>query len=102
MEGKEYDEVPFDLYCPSVQEKLANGIWKLCNRYWPSKATMIRHKKCHRKLIENELEMESKDSGSERESELDEESSNYQNNGEEMSVFRNIFDILASPFIEEV
>ena len=32
--------------------------------------------KCHRKSIENELEIESEDSGSERESELDEESSN--------------------------
>ena len=75
MEGKEYDEVPFDLYCPSIQEKLTKSICKLCKRYWPSAATMIRHKKCHCKSIENEFEIESEDSGSERESELDEESS---------------------------
>ena len=74
--GKEYDEVSFDLYCPSMQEKLTKDICKLCKRYWPSAAEMIRHKKCQRKSIENELEMESEDSGSERESELDEESSN--------------------------
>ena len=45
--------------------------------------------------------MESEDSGSERESELDEKSSNDQNNGEKMPVFRNMLDIVASPFIEE-
>ena len=53
MAGKEYDEVPFDLYCPSMQEKLTKGICKLCKRYWPSAAAMIRHKKCHHKSIEN-------------------------------------------------
>ena len=62
---------------------------------------MIIHKKCHRKSIENELEIEREDKGSERELELDKESLNDQNNGEEMPVFRNIFDIFASPFIEE-
>ena len=107
-----YDEVPFDLYCPSMQEKLSKGICKICNRYWPSAAAMIRHKKCHRNV--NELEAESvEESG--RESEVDEESSHElsceeampeesssnENDGEIMPVFRNIFDVLASPFIEE-
>ena len=45
MPGKEYDEVPFDLYCPSMQKKLEKGICKLCRRYWPSAAAMTRHKK---------------------------------------------------------
>ena len=72
--------MPFDLYCPSMQENV------------------------------NELEAESED-----ESEVDEESSHElsceeampeesssnENDGEIMPVFRNIFDVLASPFIEE-
>ena len=107
-----YDEVPFDLYCPSMQEKLSKGICKICNRYWPSAAAMIRHKKCHRNV--NELEAESEEESG-RESEVDEESSHelsyeeampeesssIENDGEIMPVFRNIFDVLASPFIEE-
>ena len=56
-----------------MQEKLTKGICKLCKRYWPSATAMIRHKTYHRKSIENELEIESEDSGSERESELDKE-----------------------------
>ena len=66
MAGKKYDELPFDFYCPSMQEKLAKGICKLCKRYWLSIFAMIKHKKCHHKSLENELEMEGKDSGSER------------------------------------
>ena len=104
--------MPFDLYCPSMQEKLSKGICKICNRYWPSAAAMIRHKKCHRNV--NELEAESEEESG-RESEVDEESSHElsgeeampeesssnENDGEIMPVFRNIFDVLASPFIEE-
>ena len=107
-----YNEVPFDLYCPSMQDKLSKGICKICNRYWPSAAAMIRHKKCHRNV--NGLEAESEEQSG-RESEVDEESSHElsceeampeesssnENDGEIMPVFRNIFDVLASPFIEE-
>ena len=99
-----YDEVPFDLYCPSMQEKLSKGICKISNRYWPSAAAMIRHKKCHHNV--NELEAESEEESG-RECEVDkesshelsceeampEESSSNENDGEIMPVFRNTFDV---------
>ena len=44
--GGEYTEVPFDLYCPSMQGKLSKGICPVCKSYWPRAAAMLRHKKC--------------------------------------------------------
>ena len=105
--GDDYDEVPFDLYCPSMQEKLKKGICSICNRYWPSAAAMIRHKKCHRKAAvqesevneESDLESESNlDSSDHEVLEIPKESSD---DVEVMPVFKNIFEVLASPFVEE-
>ena len=44
-----YAIVPFDMYCPSLDGKLEQGICKKCGAYWPSQGAMIRHRKCHRK-----------------------------------------------------
>ena len=41
--------VPFHLYCPSMKEKIENGICPVCDQYWPSAAAMLRHRKCHRR-----------------------------------------------------
>ena len=46
--AKKYLNVPLDLYCPSMQDKLENGICKSCGHYWPSRAAMMRHRKGHR------------------------------------------------------
>ena len=49
-EGKKYDKIiPFDLYCPSMEDKIKPGICPICCTYWPSAAAMLRHKKCHGK-----------------------------------------------------
>ena len=37
-EGGEYSEVPLNLYCPSMQEKLSKDICPICKSYWLSAA----------------------------------------------------------------
>ena len=108
--GGVYTKVPFDLYCPSMQGKLSKGICPVCESYWPSAAAMLRHKKCHRKisqLIQNEgseSELESEDERNEIAlSEFisgNESESNKHETENIIPKFINIFDILASPFME--
>ena len=115
VEAAKYDIVPFDLYCPSMQEKLAPGICPKCKSYWPSAAAMLRHKKCHGRKrrvqavhqSDNEEEsdiddedvpnesVEVEDGSFEAEDDLAEEED------ENMPIFDNIFEILQSPFVEE-
>ena len=70
-------EVPFDLYCPSMQGKLSKGICPICKSYCPNVAAMLRHKKCHQKtkqIIEyegTEIKLESEGEGCKIESEGD-------------------------------
>jgi len=40
--------LPFDLYCPSMQEKLDDSVCRKCWTSWPCKAARIRHAKCHK------------------------------------------------------
>ena len=40
--------VPFDLYCPSMQDKIENCVCKQCGIYWPSAAAKNRHQKIHK------------------------------------------------------
>ena len=112
--GGENSEVPFNLYCPSMQGKLYKGICPACKSYWPSAAAMLRHAKCHRKtrqVIESEgseIELESEgerreiesESESEFESESERESNKQEKEEDIMPTSTNIFDILASPFME--
>ena len=96
-----------------MQWKLSKGICPVCKSHWPSAAEILCHKKCHRKtkqVIEregSEIEVESEGEGSkielECESEFESESqreSNKQEKKDIMPTFTNIFDILASPFME--
>ena len=55
-EGFHYDVVPFDLYCPSMRDKLDNGVCKICGKYWRSEAAMKCRKKSHKKKIEVEVD----------------------------------------------
>ena len=55
-----YDTVPFDIYCPTMKEKLYNGICKECKSYWPSKAAKDRHAKCRKENSNSEEEQERK------------------------------------------
>ena len=110
-EAEKYAVTPFDLYCPSMFDKLKKGICQHCNSYWPTQAAMQRHAKCHKKARRKKtaaLAITENDSDSEEEVAADDEDAgaevaqNYampvQNDA--MPV-RNIFDILQSPFVEE-
>ena len=48
-EAKNFDRPPFDLYCPSMTEKLSECICDKCGAYWPSKAAVRRHATFHKK-----------------------------------------------------
>ena len=110
--GGKYTQVPFDLYWPSMQGKLSKGICPVCKSYSPSAAAILRHKKSHRKtkqVIEHEaieIELQSEGEGreieseSESEFELGNETESNKQEKEEYISFTNIFDILASPFME--
>ena len=96
---------PFDSYCPSMEEKLMKGVCKMCGHYWPSEAAMKRHKVIHRNSKKDnsddegvcEIEInrlcERESESSELETEVDDD---------KMPVFTNIFEILKSPFIEDI
>ena len=94
-EASKYNVTPFDLYCPSMEGKLKKGICAQCHSYWPSQAAMKRHMKCHSKQAQQRLLATSEDSDSDVIEENDENESD-----ENMPVYRNIFDILQSPFLE--
>ena len=96
---------PFDSYCPSMEEKLMKGVCKTCRHYWPSEAAMKRHKVIHR----NSKKDNSDDEGVceieiNRLSERESESSKLETevDDDKMPVFTNIFEILKSPFIEDI
>ena len=108
-----YDTVPFDIYCPTMKEKLYNGICKECKSYWPSKAAKDRHAKCRKENSNSEEEQESLMGESEEDASSDEdwdEDLPEENDAqcgliardERMSVLDNIFDILQGPFISMV
>ena len=40
-------EVPYDLYCPKVQEQIKERMCPKCGIYFPSKAAKTRHGKAH-------------------------------------------------------
>ena len=97
-----------------MQGKLSKDICPVCKSYCPSPAGILRHNKCHQKtkqVIEregSEIELESEgdrseiESGSENkfQSESERESNKKEKEEDIMSTFTNIFDILASPFME--
>ena len=90
-EAEQYERVPFDLYCPSMNGKLDRGIFPTCYHYWPSEAAMKRHKVCHGGSIPITTSTASHDSET--------EGAGLKNNTA-VPVFENIFDILKSPFVE--
>ncbi|CAF1529023.1 unnamed protein product, partial [Didymodactylos carnosus] len=51
-----YKDMPYDCYLPSVQENLPKRICEKCNLYFPSAASVTRHKKLHSaKYIQKQL-----------------------------------------------
>ena len=94
VDGSEYDKMPFDLYCPSMKDKLTKGICPVCESYWPSSAAMRRHKKCHKPQKSHTVSDED-----ETDDESEQSPQVVENDGP-MLIFENIFEILQSPFVE--
>ena len=109
-EASKYGIAPFDLYCPSMVDKLKKGICRQCGSYWPSQAAMLRHAKCHKRagrsnqvqvLQENpeQAEVILHDSDSDGEATVTVVVENDEANA--IMPVRNIFEVLQSPFVEE-
>lgn len=48
---KEFDELPYDLYCSSVQNSLKSRICKTCHKYFATVVMLKQHiKGCHSKI----------------------------------------------------
>ena len=91
--AKVYVEVCFDIYCPSMKEQLEKGICPICNSYCPSRAAMLRHKKCH--TVRNHAEIEEHDDIEieDKEIEIDDSSDEVDNekaSADAMPIFDNI------------
>ena len=39
--AKKFEKAPYDLYCPSMAEKIDRGICKVCHQYWPTQAVIL-------------------------------------------------------------
>ena len=91
-EASKYDASPFDLYCPSMVDKLRKGICPQCKSYWPSQAAMKRHSRCHSKQRQQVIPDDSDGDVA--------EVVTVNVNDDIMPVYRNIFEILQSPFAE--
>ena len=99
-EGSKYKVTPFDLYCPSMKDKLENGICNICDKYWPSEAAMKRHKNAHKKQMKI-VEAESEKVSSESEaSDVGEVLETRDESETKIPIFDNIFDLFKSPFVE--
>ena len=100
--AEEFEQIPFDLYCPSMHEKLKNGICEECDSYWPRKAAKDRHRECHKE--ENGSKISSDASSSDEEmAEKDGDKDQGSLSAEHqipMPIFKNISEILQGPFTD--
>ena len=109
-EANKYDVAPFDLYCPSMVDKLRKGICPQCKSYWPSQAAMLRHAKCHPKQPSrsNQVQVQAHEVIPD---DSDSDDSDVEVTGtvtvvgedeiDDIMPVRNIFELLQSPFVEE-
>jgi hypothetical protein len=47
----EFLQMPFDLYCPSIQDKMAQRIYGRCGLYFSTVLALNNHRKLHRSLL---------------------------------------------------
>jgi hypothetical protein len=94
-------EVPYDLYNPVVKsEMFKDRVCQDCGIYFPSKAAVKRHKPAHKKVpLGRNSESEDHENVDEdpenEESEVDDEGTT-----EDAPIYRNIFEIMANPWVE--
>ncbi|CAF4347339.1 unnamed protein product, partial [Adineta steineri] len=104
--------VPYDYNCPSVQTELHKRTCPVCSLYHSSAAAMKRHKRLHSSkylkqqktiIIKTEKQIrviDGNDSESGEESKDDNIPQNKTNIKTDAPLLENIFDVLASDFIE--
>ena len=94
-EAKEFVRPPFDLYCPSMKEKLSKCICSTCALSWPSEAAMKRHATCHK--FEKDQLVNSVDEVSDEFCQMQDEVQNI-NTSNVIPVVENLQEFLRVPF----
>ena len=96
-----YVEIPYDMYCPTIQKDIAKRISKDYGTYFPSHAAVKRHRKGNgcRSLVDvvdgNVSENEEKEN-------VELEREETQPSASNTALIFNIFEILAQmPFIDD-
>ena len=100
-EVEQFIRPPYDLYCPSMQDKLEIYICSTCGKYLPSEAAKKRHEKCHKKGKEGQ-KVESVEHFSPSYEVTDEfcqiQDDGHPSNYDRIQVVGNIKEFIASPF----
>ena len=97
-EVEKFIRPPYDLYCPSMQEKLPKCICNSCGKYWPSEAAKKRHEKCHKKHKKTEDTDDISYSFEVTDEFCKLQDDNVQGNVDRIQVVESIKDFMASPF----
>ena len=96
-----YAEIPYDIYCPTIQKDIAKWIRKDCGTYYPSPAAVKRHRKgngCPRSIdvVDGNV------SENEEEENIEFEWEETQPSASNTAPIHNIFEILAEmPFKDD-
>ena len=90
--------IPFDLYCPSLQNTLTKRICKHCSAYFPSQAAMKKHLSVHKQPCNQSVEDDEPAEATESISSNTLATVSDANDG--LPVVRNLFDWLQSAFVE--
>jgi len=48
--ANKYKQIPYDLYCPSVQTSLNDRVFKTCNQYFASMVMLRSHSTQHKQV----------------------------------------------------
>ena len=91
--AKKFIEVPYDLYCPTVD--LKSRICSICSLYLPSNAAVRRHKIACQGIQEKQQNETSEDP---LDTEDVEDVHHVDTLPDAAPIYRNIFDILSSPW----
>ena len=96
-ENEKFIGRPFDLYCPSMQEKLARCLCEICGMYWPCVAAKNRHKKCHKNGPVDEMNT-NPESYLEVQDEFCQMQESEEKEGEYIPIIKDLITHLVSPF----
>ena len=99
--AEEFEQIPFYLYCPSMHEKLKNGICEEFDSYWPSKAATDRHRECHKDDNASRISSDANSSDEEMAEMNDNDKGNLSAEHQvPMPIFEHISEILQGPFTD--